>query len=232
MIAMAVKKYLHAGHRSRMRKRFLREGLGSFADHEVLELLLFYALPRLDVNPMAHALMDKFGSLPQVLDAPEEELCTVHGIGPKTARFLTLIPDVLLQTQDCLLAPSRSFLRSPADLTALMSRRSAPVIPGDTFVVPLDSHYAILAIYPFPSFDELDVREIALLCLELNGKQVALAQCAEAPTALPTDLFVRQLTDLQFALNTLEVHLTDCYRFSPGCACVSSAAGAGLLLPL
>lgn len=229
---MAAKKYLHAGHRSRMRKRFLREGLGGFADHEVLELLLFYALPRLDVNPMAHALMDKFGSLPQVLDAPEEELCTVRGVGPKTARFLTLIPDVLLQTQDCLLAPARFFLRSPADLAALMARRSAPAVPGDTFVIPLDSHHATLAVYPFPSFDELDVREIALLCLELNGKQVALAQCVQVPNALPTDLFVRRLTNLQFALNTLEVRLADCYRFSPDCAHISSAARTGLLLPL
>lgn len=53
----------HAKHRERMRTRFLEHGLDNFADHEVLELLLFYAVPRGDVNPLAHRLLDEFGSL-------------------------------------------------------------------------------------------------------------------------------------------------------------------------
>lgn len=228
---MAAKKYLHAGHRGRMRRRFLVNGLDGFSDHEVLELLLFYAVPRQDVNPMAHALIDKFGSLPQVLDAPEEALCSIHGIGPKIARFLTLIPDILLQTQYYLLSPTPSPLRSPADLTALLSRRSAPVNPGDVFVIPLDDHYATLAVYPFASFDELSVREIALLCLGLNSTHVVLAQCTDAPRALPSDLLVQQLNDLQFDLSAVNIRLADYYRFSPDHAVVSSATRTGLLLP-
>jgi DNA repair protein RadC len=53
-----------------MRKRFLNGGLEHFADHEALELLLFYAIPRRDVNPIAHELMSRYGSLSAVLAAP------------------------------------------------------------------------------------------------------------------------------------------------------------------
>ena len=85
---------IHDGHRERMKKRFLEHGLESFEDHSVLELLLFYALPRADVNPIAHALMDKFGSLASVFDAPVEELARVPGIGMNTAEFIKIIPQV------------------------------------------------------------------------------------------------------------------------------------------
>ena len=72
---------VHDGHRNRMRQRFMENDLNGFADHEALELLLFYAIPRGDVNPLAHALMERFGSLSGVLSAPVELLTQVEGVG-------------------------------------------------------------------------------------------------------------------------------------------------------
>lgn len=226
------KKHLHAGHRSRMRRRFLYHGLDNFADHEVLELLLFYAVPRQDVNPMAHALLNKFGTLPDVLDASIEDLCTIHGVGHKIARFLTLIPDVLLQTEHCLLHPHCSTLRSAQELAALMSRRSSCPVPGDTFVIPLNAHYGIMAVYAYPSFDELNVREVALRTLSLGGKLVALAECVERPGDLLSDRRAEQAVILQQSLAALDVRLVDYYRFDPQCTDPRSGAHAGFLLPL
>ena len=60
---------VHGGHRDRMRRRYLEQGLEGFNDHEALELLLFYAIGRMDVNPLAHRLMEHFGSFRGVLDA-------------------------------------------------------------------------------------------------------------------------------------------------------------------
>lgn len=85
---------IHDGHRERMKNRFLEHGLEGFDDHHVLELLLFYALPRADVNPLAHLLLDRFGSLSAVFDAPLEELVTVPGIAKNTALFIKLLPQV------------------------------------------------------------------------------------------------------------------------------------------
>ena len=58
---------IHQGHREKMRQRFLKSGLESFADHEALELLLYYAIPRRDTNPIAHRLMERYGSLTAVI---------------------------------------------------------------------------------------------------------------------------------------------------------------------
>lgn len=85
---------IHEGHRGRMKERFLREGLDSFSDIQVLEILLFYAIPRKDTNPIAHALLDHFGSLPQVLEATVDELCKVPGISENAAVLLKLTTDV------------------------------------------------------------------------------------------------------------------------------------------
>ena len=80
----------HAGHRQRMRERFIRQGLEGFAPHEILELLLFYAIPRQNTNPLAHRLIDHFGSLHGVLEAPVEELMKVEGVGESAAVLLSL----------------------------------------------------------------------------------------------------------------------------------------------
>lgn len=86
----------HDGHRERMRQRFIENdqnsanGLSGFADHEVLELLLYYALPRGDVNPLAHALMKQFGSLSGVFNASIKLLTQVEGVGERTAVLLRL----------------------------------------------------------------------------------------------------------------------------------------------
>ena len=79
---------VHDGHRQRMKKRFLEHGLDNFDDVNVLELLLFYAQPRQDTNAMAHALLDRFGSLSAVLEASPSELQTVSGIGGNAAALL------------------------------------------------------------------------------------------------------------------------------------------------
>ena len=79
------------GHRARLRYKFSQNGADSFLDHELLELLLTYALPRKDTKPLAWALLKKFGSLKAVLDAPAEKLTEVDGIGPAAAQLIVLV---------------------------------------------------------------------------------------------------------------------------------------------
>ncbi|MBF0143428.1 MAG: DNA repair protein RadC [Magnetococcales bacterium] len=82
----------HSGHRQRLRERFANEGLDGFADHEVLELILFNALPRRNTNPIAHDLLRRFGSLSAVLEASHQDLVVVPGMGETASIFLGLIP--------------------------------------------------------------------------------------------------------------------------------------------
>jgi DNA repair protein RadC len=81
---------MHDGHRQRLKARFRTEGLDNFDEVQVLELLLFYCIPRIDTNPLAHRLLDRFGSLAQVLEAPASELERVEGMGSNAATFLSL----------------------------------------------------------------------------------------------------------------------------------------------
>ncbi len=84
----------HKYHRSRLRERFVKEGLRSFQDHNILELLLFYAIPQKDTNDLAHALLDRFGSLAAVFDAEIGDLCKVKGIGENAATLIKMIPQL------------------------------------------------------------------------------------------------------------------------------------------
>lgn len=85
---------LHEGHRSRLKARFLKEGLDGFEEHNALELILFYARPRQDTNPIAHALIQRFGSFAAVVEAPIKELEKVEGVGHNTAVLLKMIPEL------------------------------------------------------------------------------------------------------------------------------------------
>jgi len=85
---------LHDGHRQRLIQRFLEEDLDGFEPHNVLELLLFYAIPRKDTNELAHVLMEAFGSLKGVFDAPYEELVKINGIGPNAAALIKMVPSL------------------------------------------------------------------------------------------------------------------------------------------
>lgn len=82
---------VHDGHREKMRQRFLSGGLENFAPHEALELLLYYAIPRRDTNPIAHTLMERYGSLSAVLNAPVEDLKKVEGIGESAAVLIHMV---------------------------------------------------------------------------------------------------------------------------------------------
>ena len=88
-----------AGHRKRLRERFLKSGLDGFHDYEVIELLLTLATPQKDCKAAAKAAMQRFKTLPGVLDADASELCEVPGIGPVNQFGIRLVPAVCRRYQ-------------------------------------------------------------------------------------------------------------------------------------
>lgn len=86
-----MKKHLHEGHRQRMKARFMENGLSGFSEHEIMELLLYYCLPKSDINGLAHTLVERFGSVLQVLEAPVGELEKISGVGPAVITYLSLL---------------------------------------------------------------------------------------------------------------------------------------------
>ncbi len=83
---------IHDGHRERIFESFLAVGLKGKTDHQALEILLTFLDPRNDVNPIAHALINKFGSLAGVMDADVEDLIKIKGITKRGATLIKLVP--------------------------------------------------------------------------------------------------------------------------------------------
>lgn len=88
-----MEKDFHKGHRERLRKRYLEGGIGALADHEILEMLLFYAIPRKDTKPLAHAILEKYGTLENVFDAPVKILID-SGLSENSASLIKLAGEV------------------------------------------------------------------------------------------------------------------------------------------
>lgn len=85
---------VHEGHRQRLKRRFIEEGLDGFEDHQVLELLLFFSIPRKDTNEIAHKLISTFGSISNVFESHPKELQKVGGVGENSAILISLISQI------------------------------------------------------------------------------------------------------------------------------------------
>lgn len=84
----------HQNHRARIRETFRQAGVEKMPDHNLLELLLFYSIPRKDTNEIAHRLIGTFGSLNRVFDADYEQLLSVEGVGESSALLISMIPGI------------------------------------------------------------------------------------------------------------------------------------------
>lgn len=137
---------VHDGHRKRLKTQFLIHG-EDFHDHQLLELLLCYAIPQGDVNGLAHALLDQFGSLAGVFDALPASLTRVDGVGEHTAVLLKLIPK---------LAGRYSTIRSsPGDILASSRAARDYLLPyfqtgprnEMVYLVCMDAKYKVLGCH-------------------------------------------------------------------------------------
>lgn len=135
---------VHDGHRDRLRERFLNEGLESFEPHNVLELILFYCIPRKDTNETAHALIERFGTLHGVFDAPVEELCKVKGISYSGAVLLkTYMPVARYYTKTK--GDNKMMLDSPEKCGDYIMGLFAGLIEERTVLLCMDNRCKLLA---------------------------------------------------------------------------------------
>jgi DNA repair protein RadC len=94
---MIKEKDLKRGHRERLRQRFEKSGFEGFHDYEIVELLLTYAIPRIDTKPVAKTLLGKFKTIQKVLDAPSEQLKEVDGLGRNATLFLRILRETIAE---------------------------------------------------------------------------------------------------------------------------------------
>lgn len=203
---------IHSGHRQRMKDRFLAEGLDHFQEHEVLELLLYYCIPRQDTNPIAHALISRFGSLAQVLEAPAEELEKVPGIGSNAATFLRLITSVgryylvNRSMQECILPTIEKC--GQYLLPFFYGRRNETI-----YLLCLDAKCKVLCCREVSEGSvnsaSISVRKIVEVALGANATTVVLAHNHPSGLALPSAEDVHTTRRVAAALDAVEITLAD-----------------------
>lgn len=209
---MAEEKHLHGGHRARMKQRYLKTGFEGMADHEILELLLYYAIPKQDTNALAHRLVEEFGSLSGVLDAPVEALVQVEGVGQHTATLLNLLPQLMRAYREDLLR-TRAEIKS----TESAKRYCKTLLEGrrdETFyVISLDNQNRVLNTKKIceGTIDALSFypRVIVETIFKSNGKKAIL--CHNHPSGIlrPSDLDIKATMEIRAVLEGVDVALLD-----------------------
>lgn len=203
---------LHKGHRKRQRELFIKNGLDAFADHGVLELLLFYAIPRGDTNALAHRLINRFGTLAGVLDASFDELQKVEGIGENAAAFLKLIPQVCSRYY-----ASRTERGCILDTTESIGEYFLPMFIGErdevVYIITMDSKRKVIASHFMNrgsvNVAQVSARKIAERALADNAVFVAIAHNHVGAYALPSPDDVNATKTLMAALSALDIRLVD-----------------------
>ena len=203
---------IHDGHREKMRQRFMTGGLDAFADHKILELLLYYAIPRRDTNPIAHALMERYGSLPAVLAAPMEDLKRTEGIGESAAVLLHLVPQVCRRARLAQVGEDQvlnSSERAGAYLLECFDGESREVI----YQLCLDRKGKLRACKRLGEGSvasaDLDVRRLVENAILTGASAVILAHNHPSGVALPSDGDYTATMRVRAALNAIGIELAD-----------------------
>ncbi len=202
---------IHDGHREKMRRRFQETGLEGFADHEALELLLYYAIPRRDTNELAHRLLTRYGSLSALLQAPIEDLRRVEGVGESAAVLLKLVPAFVYKAQ-----------RSAGQETVLNSTEKAgryllSCFAGERneviYQLCLDRKGKLLARKRLSeggsAAAELNIRRLVENALLSSASAVILSHNHPSGIALPSREDYATTQQAQDALRTIGVELLD-----------------------
>ena len=156
----------HDGHRKRLKARFRTLGDDALRDHEILELLLFYAIPRADTNATAHALIDRFGSLGGVFQAPAEALSTVPGVGEHAATLLKAVFSISSRIQ-------------------IRESECDRVVDGS----------AAAAAFLAPRYHGLDCECVYLLCLDGRKRVTCCVEIARGATT-QVEISVRKVVEV------------------------------------
>ena len=203
----------HEGHRKRLRKRFRDElGFDSFQDHEILELLLTYGAPRGDVNGVAHALLDEFGSLKAVLEARPEMLCKVYGVGEAQATMISMAVPLARVWERCAMA-DQTRITNRKDLEAYCKSRLLGSRTERFLVICVDAQCKLLGqrVISEGSLSEVSAypRLVLETALNYNAHSVFFSHNHPGGTCAPSVEDVDSTVQLQRLLNAVGILVLD-----------------------
>ena len=203
---------VHQGHRQRVKTEFTARGLAGMPDHRALELLLFYSIPQGDVNPLAHALVDQFGSLAGVFHATREQLLAVKGVGENTATLIQLMPALAGRYLE-----ERSSFQDQLTESWHFKELLMPLFFGArnemVYLVCMDGKQKLICCRKLgegvPDRVDITGRQVVEVALACGATRVALAHNHVSGIALCSGQDIQTTKHLYQLLNQVGVYLVD-----------------------
>lgn len=206
----------HEGHRERLKRRFIAEGLEHFEPHNVLELMLFYSIPRKDTNPIAHRLLEHFGSLVAVFNASPEELVQVEGITMNSAVHLHMISQVARRYfSEALEAPPEDALieQKMCHFGKKLIASCAGLSEEHLYVICLNNGMRELCFEcvarGVPNRVMIPTRDVVALAMKHHASAIILAHNHPGGIAIPSSEDVAATHQLKKVLTPLSIELLD-----------------------
>lgn len=208
---------VHKNHRERMRQRAAREGFSSFADHELLEYLLYHSIPRMDTNPTAHALLEEFGSLQAVMDASRDELCRVKGIGAGSALLFDLMIEFMRRYEAQYYKQPRNF-KTLEEVVSYLRPRFLGTNVEQVYLMLFNNRMGLIDCVLLSrgavNCSEASIRKITEIVLNKNVSSVILAHNHPNGLTVPSSDDIT-LTDTLFAhLGMLDIVMIEHLLFA------------------
>ena len=204
---------MHKGHRQRMRERFRKEGgLQSFSDIQILELLLFYGRARGDTNPVAHDLLETFGSLKGVLEADVSQLMKVKGVGEESATLIGMVRPLVQVWKKCQMT-DRSTLQKCTDALLYCQSLLSGMRVEKFYVICLDAGCRVLGEKRVSEGSLTEVaaypRLVVQAALDYNAHSVILCHNHPGGTSRPSSEDIRSTALLKKLLQEMGITLAD-----------------------
>jgi len=219
---------IHTGHRQRVKTEFLARGLAGVPDHRALELLLFFAIPQGDVNPLAHTLIDHFGDLAGVFHATYEQLLEVKGVGENTAVLIQLIPALAGRYMERRTEVDGQLLTTWQFREVLM-----PLFFGArnemAYLVCMDGKDKLITCRKLGEgiADQVTIvtRKVMEVALGCNATRVALAHNHVSGVAIPSAADMHTTHELRRILHQVGIELVDHFIIADGDMVSMAASG-------
>lgn len=206
------KKNIHKDHRQRVRERYFKEGIDSMAEHNIVEFLLFFGIPFKDTNGIAHELIEKFGDLSGILEAPVEELMRVEGIGENAAALISLTHDIAERYHEKKLQDTVSSAEETS-FSEFLSVKYAGETKEKVYLLCIDAkgkiQHCVKICDGSPDSAYLDTRMVVETVVRFDSKTVILAHNHPNGFAVPSSADVETTKSLIPVLRAINVNLAD-----------------------
>lgn len=205
------KKNVHEGHRERMRNKYVNKGIEVFEQHEILEMLLFYAIPRKNTNDIAHRLLEACGSLSAVFDAPIDILMQ-QGLSYNAAVLLHMIPDLSRAYQSDKFDNEEKIITDEnigKKMVHLFAGKNEECVYAFFLDAKGKEKYSGIISKGDASSAPLFSKDIVSIAARCKAVTVIIAHNHPSGVAFPSKADLEATADIADALDTIGIHLAD-----------------------